>query len=112
MVQKSQRKSEGEAHPNERGSGVWTEVDHTIRIARLKLLFVPARITQSHRQAVVKYSTHDARVAGLLDFMEYLDRQREKTELGPGGTDKSRENNSLAIMQNNCCTKKAKTIKT
>ena len=54
------------------------EVDHTIRIARLKLLFVPARITESHRQTVVKYSQHDARVAELLDFMEYLDRKRQR----------------------------------
>jgi len=48
------------------------------RIARLKLLFISARITQSHRQTVVKYSVHDARAAGLLDFMEYLDKRRRE----------------------------------
>lgn len=77
MVQKSQRSEDAEGPPEEGTKEVKGEVDHTIRIARLKLLFVPARITESHRQTVVKYSLHDARVAGLLDFMEYLDRKRE-----------------------------------
>jgi hypothetical protein len=53
-------------------------VDHTIRIARLKMLFVPAKITYSGRYDKVSYSTHDERTAGLLDFMEYLDRRRKE----------------------------------
>ncbi len=77
LVQKSQRSVEGEVQREEDVQEVESEVDHTIRIARLKLLFVPARITESHRQTVVKYSVHDVRVAELLDFMEYLDRKRE-----------------------------------
>jgi hypothetical protein len=78
LVQICQRQSEGESRPKENGTRVVVEVDHTIRIARLKLLFISARITQSHRQTVVKYSIHDARVTGLLDFMEYLDRRRKE----------------------------------
>jgi len=52
-------------------------VDHTIRIARLKMLFVPAKITYSGRYDKVIYSSHDERTAGLLDFLAYLDRRRE-----------------------------------
>lgn len=52
-------------------------VDNTIRIARLKMLFVPAKITYSARYDKVTYSSHDERTAGLLDFLEYLDRRRE-----------------------------------
>ena len=52
-------------------------VDNTIRIARLKMLFVPAKLTYSGRYDKVTYSSHDDRTAGLLDFMEYLDRRRE-----------------------------------
>jgi hypothetical protein len=78
MVQRCQRQSEEESRPKEDCTPVATEVDHTIRIARLKMLFVSARITKSHRQTVVKYSIHDARAAGLLDFMEYLDRRRKE----------------------------------
>ena len=55
------------------------EVDHTIRITRLKLLFVPAKITHSHRTTLVKYSHHDARAAGVLDFMAYLDKRRAQS---------------------------------
>lgn len=55
-----------------------SEVDHTIRIARLKLLFVPARIVRSHRCTTVKYSVHDARAEGLVDFMAYLDKRRSQ----------------------------------
>lgn len=52
-------------------------VDNTIRIARLKMLFVPAKITYSSRYDKVSYSSHDERSAELLDFLEYLDHRRE-----------------------------------
>ena len=78
MVQKDQQQSERESPPKEGDSRVIAEVDHTIRIARLKLLFLPARITQSHRKTTVKYSLHDARADGLVSFLEYLDRRREE----------------------------------
>lgn len=52
-------------------------VDHTIRIARLKMLFVPAKITYSGRYDKVMYSSHDERTAGLVDFLMYLDRRRQ-----------------------------------
>ena len=52
-------------------------VHHTIRIARLKMLFVPAKLTYSGGYDKVTYSSHDERTAGLLDFLEYLDRRRK-----------------------------------
>jgi len=53
-------------------------VNHTIRIARLKMLFLAAKIVTSERRTVVKYSVHDARAAELLDFMAYLDKRRNE----------------------------------
>lgn len=53
-------------------------VNHTIRIARLKMLFLAAKITSHERKTVVKYSEHDARAEGLLDFMAYLDKKRQE----------------------------------
>jgi hypothetical protein len=50
--------------------------DHTLRIARLKMLFVAARIQCHGHRDVVKYSIHDDRTAGLVDFFKYLDRKR------------------------------------
>ena len=53
-------------------------VNHTIRIARLKMLFIAAKIVTHERKATVKYSEHDERAAGIMDFMEYLDKRRSE----------------------------------
>jgi hypothetical protein len=53
-------------------------INHTIRIARLKALFIAAKIVTHKRQTTVKYSAHDARAAGLLDFMAYMDKRRKE----------------------------------
>lgn len=52
--------------------------DNTIRIARLKLLFIAAKIIRHSGQTRVRYSEHDSRSANLLDFLEYLDRKRSE----------------------------------
>jgi hypothetical protein len=46
-------------------------MDNTIRIARLKLLFIAAKIPVHSGASKVKYSEHDSRVAGLFSFFEY-----------------------------------------
>jgi hypothetical protein len=51
--------------------------DHTIRIARLKMLFVAAKIMFHGNRDEVRYSMHEQRAAGLMDFLGYLDRRRE-----------------------------------
>jgi hypothetical protein len=56
----------------------WEGVDHTIRIARLKMLFLPAKITTPQHRTTINYSNHDARAAELVDFLKYLDRRRRK----------------------------------
>jgi len=50
--------------------------DHTLRIARLKMLFVAAKIQYHGHRDVVRYSIHDDRTPGLLRFIKYLDRKR------------------------------------
>jgi Transposase DDE domain group 1 len=55
---------------------------NTIRIARLKLLFVAAKVVKD----AVKYSLHDTRTPALLGFYDFMDRLREKQrpwELAP-----------------------------
>jgi len=56
-----------------------TMPDHTIRIARLKMLFVAAKIRFHGNRDEVRYSVHENRAAGLIDFLEYLD-DRRRTE--------------------------------
>jgi hypothetical protein len=52
--------------------------DHTIRIARLKMLFVAAKIRFHSNRDDVRYSLHEQRAAGLIDFLGYLDRRRKE----------------------------------
>lgn len=53
-----------------------TMPDHTIRIARLKMLFVAAKIRFHGNRDEVRYSMHENRAAGLIDFLDYLDDRR------------------------------------
>jgi hypothetical protein len=71
LEQDTKGKAEGRCAPGE-------IMDNTIRIARLKLLFIAAKITGHSNQDEVKYSQHDSRVSGLVRFMEYLDRRRKE----------------------------------
>jgi len=52
---------------------------HTIRIARLKMLFVAAKIRFHSNRHDILYSVHENRAAGIIDFLTYLD-DRRKTE--------------------------------
>jgi Transposase DDE domain group 1 len=52
--------------------------DYTIRIGRLKLLFIAAKVATHSGTTEVKYSRHDSRVAGLFRFLEYLDKRRHQ----------------------------------
>jgi len=53
-------------------------IDNTIRIGRLKLLFIAAKVATHSGITEVKYSQHDSRVAGLFRFMDYLDQRRHQ----------------------------------
>lgn len=54
-------------------------MDNTIRIARLKLLLIAAKIRSHSGVSEVKYSRHDSRAAGFFEFLAYLDRLRKQT---------------------------------
>ena len=53
-----------------------TMPDHTLRIARLKMLFIAAKIRFHGNRDEVRYSVHESRAAGLIDFLAYLDNRR------------------------------------
>lgn len=52
--------------------------DNKIRIARLKLLMIGAKVVKSGNRDRVKYSIHDTRTPALLMFYEFLDNLRFK----------------------------------
>ena len=56
-------------------------MDNTIRIARLKLLFLSAKILVHSGASTVKYSQHDGRAAGFFRFLAYLAKLRH--QVGP-----------------------------
>ena len=53
-------------------------VENTVRIARLKLLFIAAKVVKNENVDKVKFSIHDVRTPGMLDFLKFLDKARSK----------------------------------
>ncbi|MDR4509448.1 MAG: hypothetical protein MRJ65_14680 [Candidatus Brocadiaceae bacterium] len=76
--QTEQRKQAEESKP-EGACPAREVIDNTIRIARLKLLFIAAKVPVHSNTYEVKYSEHDSRVSGLFRFMRYLDERIEQT---------------------------------
>lgn len=70
-----QEKQENKTEPK---CGAREIMDNTIRIARLKLLFIAAKIPTHGNTNKVRYSQHDSRVEGVFKFMEYLDKRRRQ----------------------------------
>jgi hypothetical protein len=52
--------------------------DPTIRMIRLKFLFVAAKIRFHGNRNEVLYSIHETRSPGLIDFLDYLDKKRKE----------------------------------
>ena len=52
--------------------------DNTIRIARLKLLLIAAKLTFHKNREEVKFSVHDTRTLSMHRFLRFLDNARAK----------------------------------
>jgi len=55
-----------------------TVASNTVRIARLKLLFIAAKVVKDQNRDKVKYSIHDARTPAMIHFLNFLDQARLK----------------------------------
>ena len=64
------------AHPQTSGKLLQGMMNHTVRIARLKLLFIAAKVVSAGNRDKVKYSIHDARTPAMLYFLRFLDKAR------------------------------------
>ena len=60
-------------------AGLQGIVNNTIRIARLKLLFIAAKVVKDSNVDKVKYSIHDARTPTMINFLKFIDKIRLKT---------------------------------
>jgi hypothetical protein len=52
--------------------------DNTIRIARLKLLLIAAKLVFHNNRHQVKYSIHDTRTPSMINFLKFLDKARHR----------------------------------
>jgi len=55
-----------------------TVASNTIRIARLKLLFIAAKVVKDQNRDKVKYSIYDTRTPAMIHFLNFLDQARLK----------------------------------
>jgi hypothetical protein len=62
---------------NQDGIALQGLTNNQIRIARLRLLLIAAKVVY-HAGDKVKYSSHDFRTPGLMHFLNYLDKARSK----------------------------------
>jgi len=53
-------------------------MNNTVRIARLKLLFIAAKVVKDGNRDKVKYSIHDARTPTMFYLLQYLDKARSR----------------------------------
>ena len=59
-------------------TGLQGIMNNTIRIARLKLLFIAAKVVKESNVDKVKYSIHDSRTPAMMKFLKFLDKIRSK----------------------------------
>jgi hypothetical protein len=64
--------------PEQTAKGLQGIMNNTIRIARLKLLFIAAKVVKESNVDKVKYSIHDSRTSAMMKFLKFLDKVRSK----------------------------------
>jgi hypothetical protein len=63
-----------------KGTAIKDIVANTVRIARLKLLFIAAKVVKDGNRDKVKYSVHDARTPEILSLLRGLDKRRSQSK--------------------------------
>lgn len=54
---------------------------NTVRIARLRLLMIAAKVVTASNKDKVRYSVHDSRTPALISFLKYIDEKRYQPKL-------------------------------
>ena len=80
MKMLAEKSLEGQSHQKADTpvTGIDNIRDHTIRIARLKLLYIAAKTPFHNNRTTVKYSVHDLRTPALMHLLNFLDTARSK----------------------------------
>lgn len=59
---------------------------NTLRIARLRLLMIAAKLVTASNIDKIRYSIHDSRILALMSFLKYLDEKRAQAKPWLKGT--------------------------
>jgi Transposase DDE domain group 1 len=70
--------SKSTGHSTDETSVLKEVASNTIRIARLKLLLIAAKVVKDQNRDKVKYSIHDSRTPTMIHFLKFLDAARSK----------------------------------
>jgi hypothetical protein len=62
-------------------------MSNTVRIARLKLLFIAAKVVKDGNRDKVKYSIHDARTPAMFYLLQFIDKARSRPRPWHQGSD-------------------------
>jgi hypothetical protein len=62
-------------------------MSNTVRIARLKLLFIAAKVVKDGNRDKVKYSIHDARTPAMFYLLQFIDKARSRPRPWQQGSD-------------------------
>ena len=79
MIAQLSVQNDKSAKADSRAQGLRGIMNNTIRIARLKLLFIAAKVVKDSNRDKVRYSIQDARTPAMFSFLKFLDTARSKT---------------------------------
>ncbi len=76
MIAELSSKATQPAEKSEQGHGLAGIETNTIRIARLRMLMIAAKVVTASNKNKVRYSAHDSRTPALISFLKYIDEKR------------------------------------
>ena len=78
MIAELSAKAKPPAEKSEQRHGFSGIETNTVRIARLRLLMIAAKVVTDSNKDKVRYSVQDSRTPALMSFLKYLDKKRSQ----------------------------------
>jgi hypothetical protein len=78
MIAELSDKTKPPGEKNEQRHGFSGIETNTVRIARLRLLMIAAKVVTDSNKDKVRYSVQDSRTPALMSFLKYLDKKRSQ----------------------------------
>ena len=75
-----QTQTEQSVEKAEKRHGLEGIKNNTVRIARLRLLMIAAKVVTASNRDKVRYSVQDSRTPALMSFLKYLDLKRSESK--------------------------------